>query len=99
MRITNGQVEHILGAYLNRVQRTAQESAAERATPHDRVSLSSRAADIEAARQHIASLPDVRADLVEYFRRMVARGDYRVAAVDIAQAILAHARVARATHD
>jgi len=99
MRITNGQVEHILGAYLNRVQRTAQKSTGESGAPHDRVSLSSRAADIEAARQHIASLPDVRADLVEHFRRMVARGDYRVAAVDIAHAILAHARAARAAHD
>jgi negative regulator of flagellin synthesis FlgM len=99
MRITNGQVEHILGAYLNRVQKSAEKSASERPAPQDRVSLSSRAADIDAARSRISDLPEVRADRVEHLRRMIARGDYNVSAVDIADAILSQARAARAEHD
>jgi flagellar biosynthesis anti-sigma factor FlgM len=99
MRITNGQVEHILGAYLNRVQKSGGKSTTDRSAPQDRVSLSSRAADIEAARSRIAGLPEVRTELVEHLRKAISRGDYSVSAVDIADAILAQARAARASHD
>lgn len=96
MRISNGQVEKILEAYLNRVNKTSQrDQPAPAAAPRDQVTLSARAGRLEAARSLYAGLPEVREDKVAEITRQMEQGRYQPSAGEIADAILQQARLAR----
>lgn len=62
--------------------------SAERSEPHDSVKLSEEARFIAALQKRLAEAPDVRTEKVEALKRAIAQGTYRVAAADIADAIL-----------
>ena len=96
MRISNGQVEKVLESYLNRVNKTTQnDQPAPVSAPRDRVTLSARAARVEAARALYARLPDVREDKVAEITRQMEEGRYDPSSDEIADAILTQARLAR----
>ena len=96
MKISNGQVEKILEAYLNRVNKPRQpDQPAPVSAPRDRITLSARAAKIEAARALYARLPEVREDKVGEITRQMEQGRYQASAGEIADAILMQARLAR----
>lgn len=53
----------------------------------DEVSLSAQAGDYQAARNAIASTPDIREDLVSRINEMLDAGTYNVSAQDVAASI------------
>lgn len=69
-------------------QRPAQPPAPARPA-HDTVEISDRARLIDAAREALHRLPDVRADRVEALRARIASGSYDVPAAEVADRILA----------
>jgi flagellar biosynthesis anti-sigma factor FlgM len=96
VRISNGQVEKVLEAYLNRVNKTTQrDQPAPAAASGDRVTLSARADRLEAARALYAGLPEVREDKVAEIARQMEQGRYHASSGEIADAILMQARLAR----
>lgn len=97
MRIFNSQVEKILEAYLNRIDKTStqRDPPAPTSAPRDRITLSARAGRIEAARALYARLPEVREDKVAQITRQMQEGRYDPSAEEIADAILTQARMAR----
>jgi len=95
VRISNGQVEKILEAYLNRVNKSTQkDQPAPVSAPRDQVTLSARAARVEAARALYARLPEVREEKVAEITRQMEQGRYQPSADEIADAILMQARLA-----
>ncbi|MCL1845407.1 MAG: flagellar biosynthesis anti-sigma factor FlgM [Defluviitaleaceae bacterium] len=53
----------------------------------DTVSLSAQAGEYQAARTAVASVPDIRENLVSDLRAMIASGAYNVSAQDVAARI------------
>lgn len=60
----------------------------DRAVASDTVKLSSEAVLLHQIRQRLAATPDVRAERVQALKEAIARGEYRVSAEAIADAIL-----------
>lgn len=56
--------------------------------PHDEVSLSARARDVQRAAEAAQGVPDIRAELVEDLRRRIAAGTYHVPAEALADLLL-----------
>jgi flagellar biosynthesis anti-sigma factor FlgM len=96
VKISNGQVEKVLEAYLNRVNKsTKRDEPAPISAPRDQVTLSARASKIEAARALYSQLPEVREDKVAEITRQMEQGRYQPSSGEIADAILQQARLAR----
>jgi len=95
MRVSNGQVEKLLELQLKDPQRTSRAKGPAKATAQDSVSLSRRATDISRAKELAANSPAVRQDKVAGIRERIARGDYQVSAEQVADAIMAEARLGR----
>jgi flagellar biosynthesis anti-sigma factor FlgM len=66
----------------------APRPAAPEARAEDRVEISARAAQIAALAEQARSLPEVRQERVEEFRRLLAEGRHRTDPREVARAIL-----------
>jgi negative regulator of flagellin synthesis FlgM len=95
MKITASQIGAINPAYLKEVKKTSQASATDATRPADSVSLSSDVAAIDAAREAIGALPDVRQEKIEALRREIQAGTYHVPAEKIAEKILKENQLSR----
>ncbi|MCL1843314.1 MAG: flagellar biosynthesis anti-sigma factor FlgM [Defluviitaleaceae bacterium] len=67
---------------------TPGDVRAERRETADKVSISAQAGDYQAARNAVAALPDVRADIVGRIQEMLDAGTYHVPAQDVAASIM-----------
>lgn len=61
-----------------------------RPAPAAELALSDTARDLQAARQKLAELPDVREDRIEELRRDIAADRYRVAGRKVAEKLVRH---------
>ena len=95
MRISNGQIERLLGAHLKGARRTDPAKDTPQATRRNNVSLSRRAADIARAKELAAGVPEVREDKVARIREQIERGEYQVSPEKLADRILSEARLGR----
>ena len=96
MKVSNAQVQQVLGHYTRQVQRS--KGAADAKPPQlgqDQVELSPEAREIKAAQQALAQTPEVRADKVEDLKRRVASGTYEVRGEEVAEKIIARSIVDR----
>jgi negative regulator of flagellin synthesis FlgM len=89
MIISNQQVQSILKNYGmtggRRINFSEPVSAPAR---QDKLELSPKAQEMQAVRQKIASIPDVRSDRIEQIKAQIKSGDYYVASSDVAQKML-----------
>jgi flagellar biosynthesis anti-sigma factor FlgM len=58
--------------------------------PHDMVSVSAQARDVQRAAEAAQAVPDIRVELVEDLRRRIAAGAYHVPADVLADLLLGH---------
>jgi len=86
MKISCDQVGRIVASELRAAERTRRSGQA--APGPDRVSLSPRAADLQAARRVLEQTPRVREERVAALRAQIQAGTYHVPAEDIATAML-----------
>jgi negative regulator of flagellin synthesis FlgM len=93
MRISNGQVEKLLELQLKGPRRASPANGPAQAPGQDRVSLSRRATDISRAKELAANTPEVRQDKVAAIRERIARGEYEASAEQLADAIMAEAKL------
>jgi negative regulator of flagellin synthesis FlgM len=85
MKISGEQVGRILGVELRAKEKARSEKAA---GSGDKVSLSQKAGDLQAARAALASTPDVRETKVAELRQQIADGSYHVESQDLATDLL-----------
>src|SRR5690242_17247471 len=95
MKITGTQIGAIAAAQVRKVGKTGKTDASEATRSTDQVVLSSDMSAIEAAKKAIERSPEVRAEKVEELRKQIADGTYHVPAEQIADRILAEARLAK----
>lgn len=91
MKISHGQIDGLLKAYTQQVQRksgAAIPAAEARTLGVDKLTLSDRMRKIQMVRETIARTPDVRSDRVQELAKAVADGKYVVKSEDIAEKIL-----------
>ncbi|MEB3285197.1 MAG: flagellar biosynthesis anti-sigma factor FlgM [Candidatus Sericytochromatia bacterium] len=94
MRISNEQVQQILGAQGVKGPKAVKGSAgpSPTSTPaSDAVSVSSQGQEIGKALQALAGLPDVRADRVAALKAQIQSGTYQVSGREIAESMLKRA--------
>jgi negative regulator of flagellin synthesis FlgM len=85
MKISGEQVGRILGVELRGKDKARSEKSAGRA---DSVSLSQKAADLQAAQRALESTPEVREAKVAELRKQIQDGSYRVESDDLAGDLL-----------
>lgn len=96
MKVSNSQVQQVLGHYSRQVQRP--KGADEAKSPglgQDQVELSPEAREIKAAQQALAQTPEVRTDKVEELKGRIASGTYEVRGEEVAEKIIARSIVDR----
>lgn len=96
MKVSNSQVQQVLGQYARQVQRP--KGAGEAKPPglgQDQVELSPEAREIKAAQQALAQTPEVRTDKVEEIKGRIASGTYEVRGEEVAEKIIARSIVDR----
>lgn len=89
MKISNKQIEQIqrlYGAQQRRRETTVAGQSVQRA---DKVELSAESRAIEGARRAIAAAPEVRQEIVDRLKGMLARGEYDVDSREVARKMLA----------
>ncbi len=86
MKIASDQVGRILATELR--AKEAAKATHTSGVRADKVSLSARAADLQAAQRALASAPEVRADKVAELRRQIEQGEYHVDSQDLAADLL-----------
>lgn len=90
MKIENRGDNTNINPRLHRVQEPTErpeskESIPAPKTPVDRVELSEQAKTLQQARQHLATLPDVRPEKVAELKGMIQRGVYNVRGQEVAE--------------
>lgn len=87
MQISNAHIQKVMEVHLHKVYATDGKRQTS-ASGTDQFVLSSRAADMQRAKDAISSLPPVRPEVVEAARASVLNGDYQISSSDIADSIL-----------
>lgn len=98
MKITGDQVNPVAQGNPGKTDKM-KTTEAEGALLKDRVDISARAADIDAVREIIAGLPEVRADKVEALRLQIQDGTYKVDPDHIAEKLLTEIRLSKPADD
>lgn len=93
MKIENRGDNTNINPHLHRVQEPTErpeskESTPTPTTPVDRVELSEQAKTLQQARQHLATLPDVRQEKVAELQSVIRRGAYNVSGREVAAKML-----------
>lgn len=95
MVIGDGRVGSILKTYLNNVQKTTpskvkleKEDNIREKLEKDEVVFSSEAKEFQKMLEELKKLPDVREDKVEYYRKLIDSGEYKVSSDDIVNSIV-----------
>lgn len=95
MKIIGSQVGPVTPVQQERIKKIAPSAQVDASQPADQVILSETAEALGAARQALAKVPDVRQEKIDELRRQVQAGTYRPPAEQIADKILAEARLAK----
>ena len=88
MRISNTQIEKVFELHLNRIYGAHDKPGGGAATRPDELILSTKATDMEQAKQKAASLPEIRAGVVHQLKQKIQAGGYVAGDEDLAQAII-----------
>lgn len=88
MRISNAQIEKVFELHLNRVHSAQDGSGGGAAAKPDELILSTKATDMEQAKQKAAGLPEIRAGVVHQLKQKIQAGGYVAGDEDLAQAII-----------
>jgi negative regulator of flagellin synthesis FlgM len=87
--ISNQQVQSILKNYgVSGGKRIYPSEAVSAPARQDKLELSPQAQEMQAVRQKIASLPDVRSDRVEQVKDQIKNGSYQVDSSAVAEKML-----------
>jgi len=88
MLIANAQVSKVYELHLHKVY-NPQVRFTDPVSGPDKLTLSSRANEMQAVRDYVSALPDIRGDKVLAFQHMIGKGTYQPSDYDTASAIVA----------
>lgn len=89
MIISNQQVQSILKNYgVSSGRRAYSSEPVSAPARQDKLELSPQAQEMQAVRQKIASIPDVRSDRVEELKTQIKSGSYQVDSSQVAEKML-----------
>jgi negative regulator of flagellin synthesis FlgM len=95
VKISTEHIGRILESHFNKIQRANSDKPAAAAAKSDSATFSGRAEEIDLALQVIAGQPETRADRIAELRSQIANGTFRISSEEIAEKILAEARLAK----
>jgi len=88
VHINNAHIQKVLEVHLHRVYETERKSRSESSRKPDELVLSARAKEMQDIKQAAASLPEVRANVVQSLKRRIQSGNYDLDADELAASIL-----------
>lgn len=95
MKISHGQIDGLLKAYAQQVQRAKAGPAGGAPEAQtlgvDKLTLSDRMREIQMVRDVLARTPDIRVERVQEIARAIADGTYSVRSEEVAEKMLARA--------
>jgi flagellar biosynthesis anti-sigma factor FlgM len=85
MHISNTQINKVMELHLHKVHAMLPSAGLSAASGVDRLTFSRQATEMHKIKQAMASLPDIRNEIVEGIRQKVSAGDYEVNESQLAQ--------------
>ena len=91
MQISNTQISKVMEMHLHRVHAMQPSAGASAASGVDRLTFSRQATEMHKIKQAIASLPDIRNEIVDGIRQKITAGDYEIDEGQLAQSMFTSA--------
>lgn len=95
MHISTNQIQKIFEVHTHRVSSVRMTPDIDLVHRADSLMLSRQALDMQAVKQAVAKLPDIRDDVVRSIRNEIASGSYKIDEVDLAQKMLTSSVLAK----
>lgn len=95
MHISTNQIQKIFEVHTHRVSSVRMTPDVDLVHRADSLILSRQAMDMQAVKQTIAKLPDIREDVVRSIRNEIASGSYEIDEVGLAQKMLTSSVIAK----
>ncbi len=87
MHISSTQINRVMELHMHKVYGMQSLPGVDAARGADRLTISRQATEMQKIKQAMASLPDIRNDIVDGIRQKVSAGDYEVNESQLAQSM------------